>query len=103
MRVLYLISNGLNSKVAWLYTLYQKEQKIEVYYGLIKQPTSIITSSITETVYQHICIFCSFIMFGKLKLLKIQKATNYCVLKFQFLITINQSIFFRTKEFRKIV
>ena len=101
MRVSYLISNDLDSKVAWLYTLYQKRQKIEAYYKLIKQPTSIITSSIKETICQHICIVCSFIMFNKLELLKIRKATNHCVLKFQFLITINQYVFLELKNLGK--
>ena len=41
---LYLISNDLNSSADYLYTIYQKRWKIEVYHKSIKQNASLATS-----------------------------------------------------------
>ena len=99
---LYLISNDLNSSADYLYTIYQKRWKIEVYHKSIKQNASLATSPTKRVISQSNHIFSSLVAFCKLELLKIETATNHFALKFKLLLKANQAAFLELNNLKKI-
>ena len=97
---LYLISNDLNSSADYLYTIYQKRWKIEVYHKSIKQNASLATSPTKRVISQSNHIFSSLVAFCKLELLKIETATNHFALKFKLLVKANQAAFLELNNLR---
>ena len=102
MEVVDLISNDLNSSANYLYTIYQKRWKIEVYHKSIKQNASLATSPIKRVISQSNHIFSSLVAFCKLELLKIETATNHFALKFKLLLKANQAAFLELNNFKKL-
>ena len=99
---LYLISNDLNSSADYLYTIYQKRWKIEVYHKSIKQNASLATSPTKRLISQSNHIFSSLVAFCKLELLKIETATNHFALKFKLLVKANQAAFLELNNLKKL-
>lgn len=95
---LYLV---LYSSVDYLYVIYQKRWKIEVYHKSIKQNASLIKPPAERMIFQSNHIFSSLVVFYKLELIKIQTATNHFALKFNLLVKAKQAAFLRLNNLRK--
>ena len=98
---LYLVSNDLDSSADYLYVIYQKRWKIELYHKSIKQNASLAKSPTKRVISQSNHIFSSLVAFCKLELLKIQTATNHFALKFKLLVKANQAAFLELNNLRE--
>ena len=100
--VLYLISNDLKHDADYLYMIYQKRWKIELYHKSIKQNASLAASPTKRVLSQSNHIFSSLVAFCKLELLKIRTATNHFAMKHLLLLKANQAAFLELNNLRKL-
>lgn len=100
--VLYLVSNDLSHDADYLYLIYQKRWKIEVYHKSIKQNASLALSPTKRVISQSNHIFSSLIAFCKLELLKVKTATNHFAMKYRLLLKANQAAFSELTALRNL-
>lgn len=98
--VLYIISNDLEHDADYLYMIYQKRWKIELYHKSIKQNASLAASPTKRVISQANHIFSSLVAFCKLELLKIKTATNHFAMKHLLLLKANQAAFLELNNLR---
>lgn len=89
MGSLYLITNDIQHDADYLYQIYQKRWKIEVYHKSIKQNTSLAKSPTKRVRSQANHIFASIVAFCKLEALKVITATNHFALKYKLVLKAN--------------
>lgn len=98
--VLYIISNDLKHGADYLYMIYQKRWKIELYHKSIKQNASLAASPTKRVLSQANHIFSSLIAFCKLELLKIKTAANHFAIKHLLLLKANQAAFLELQNLK---
>jgi len=87
--ILYLASNDLEHDADYLYQIYQKRWKIEMYHKSIKQNTSLAKSPTKKARSQANHIFASIVAFCKLEALQFVTATNHFALKYKLILKAN--------------
>lgn len=87
--ILYLASNDLMHDADFLYQVYQKRWKIEVYHKSIKQNTSLAKSPTKKVRSQANHIFASIVAFCKLEALQFATAANHFALKYKLVLRAN--------------
>ena len=100
--VLYVVSNDLDHNADYLYMIYQKRWKIELYHKSIKQNASLAASPTKRVISQANHIFSSLVAFCKLELLKIKTSTNHFAMKYRLLLKANQAAFLELSNFRNL-
>lgn len=98
--VLYIISNDLKHGADYLYMIYQKRWKIELYHKSIKQNASLAASPTKRVLSQANHIFSSLVAFCKLELLKIKTAANHFAIKHLLLLKANQAAFLELQNLK---
>ena len=98
--VLYIISNDLKHDADYLYMIYQKRWKIELYHKSIKQNASLAASPSKRLLSQVNHIFSSLVEFCKLELLKIKTAANHFAIKHLLLLKANQAAFLELQSLK---
>jgi len=89
--VLYLASNDLDHDADYLYQIYQKRWRIEVYHKSIKQNASLAKSPTKRMRSQSNHIFASIVAFCKLEALKVMTATNHFAIKYKLVMAANMA------------
>lgn len=89
--ILYLASNDIERESDYLYQIYQKRWRIEVYHKSIKENASLAKSPTKRVRSQANHIFASIIAFCKLEALKVITATNHFAIKYKLLLTANMA------------
>jgi hypothetical protein len=87
--VIYLVSNDLEHDADYLYQIYKKRWKIEVYHKSIKQNASLAKSPTKKVRSQANHIFASIVAFCKLEALQFVTATNHFALKYKMILKAN--------------
>lgn len=88
---LYLASNDIEHEADYLYQIYQKRWRIEVYHKSIKQNASLAKSPTKRVRSQANHIFASIVAFCKLEIMKVQAATNHFAIKYKLLVAANMA------------
>ncbi len=87
--ILYLASNDAEYEADYLYQIYQKRWKIEVYHKSIKENASLAKSPTKRVRSQANHIFASIVAFCKLEVMKVVTATNHFAIKYKLLVAAN--------------
>lgn len=101
--VLYLVSNDLDHDADYLYEIYQRRWKIEIYHKSIKQNTSLAKSPTKKVISQSNHIFASIIAFCKLEMLQLKTCVNHFALKYKLILRANQAAMLELQNLYKLV
>ena len=99
---LYLASNDLTHDADFLYQVYQKRWKIEVFHKSIKQNTSLAKSPTKKVRSQANHIFASIFAFCKLEVLKFATAANHFALKYKLVVKDNSAAMAELANLREL-
>ena len=100
--ILYLASNDLIHDANFLYHIYQKRWKIEVYHKSIKQNTSLAKSPTKKVRSQANHIFASIVASCKLEALQVATAANHFALKYKLILKANIAAMAELANLRKL-
>lgn len=99
--ILYLISNDIDHDADYLYQIYQKRWRIEVYHKSIKENASLAKSPTKKVRSQANHIFASIAAFCKLEALKVMTATNHFAIKYKLIMTANIAAMAELRKLRQ--
>jgi len=99
--ILYLASNDVEHEADYLYQIYQKRWRIEVYHKSIKENASLAKSPTKKMRSQANHIFASIVAFCKLEAMKVVTSTNHFAIKYKLLVTANMAAMSELVNLRK--